>query len=131
MRRASGLDILALVGPDGRVLYRAQDGERGGDISSVAVVSGALRTRRPVAGTVILSAVSAARSFLGARIGQISTRPPNFYTVIVNEQDLLREFAHELIRLHDGAVVEIGTPAELKAKHHAQNIEEVFMAVAA
>jgi L-fucose isomerase-like protein len=43
-----------------------------------------------------LSAVSAAKSFLGARIGQISTRPPNFYTVIVNEQDLLRRWGIEM-----------------------------------
>ncbi len=43
-----------------------------------------------------LSAVSAAKSFMGARIGQISTRPPNFYTVIVNEQDLLRRWGIEM-----------------------------------
>jgi L-fucose isomerase-like protein len=43
-----------------------------------------------------LSAISAARSFMGARIGQISTRPPNFYTVIVNEQDLLRRWGIEM-----------------------------------
>jgi ABC-type Na+ transport system ATPase subunit NatA len=33
--------------------------------------------------------------------------------------------------IHDGVVVETGTPGELKAKHHAANIEEVFLAVAA
>ena len=43
-----------------------------------------------------LSAVSAARAFMGARIGQVSTRPPNFYTVIVNEQDLLRRWGIEM-----------------------------------
>jgi L-fucose isomerase-like protein len=46
-----------------------------------------------------LSAVSAARSFIGARIGQVSTRPPNFYTVIVNEQDLLRRWGIEMVPL--------------------------------
>jgi len=44
-----------------------------------------------------LSAVSAAKTFLGARIGQVSTRPPNFYTVIVNEQDLLRRWGIEMV----------------------------------
>jgi L-fucose isomerase-like protein len=43
-----------------------------------------------------LSAVSAAKSFMGARIGQVSTRPPNFYTVIVNEQDLLLRWGIEM-----------------------------------
>lgn len=46
-----------------------------------------------------LSAVSAARSFLGARIGQVSTRPPNFYTVIVNEQDLIQRWGIEMVPL--------------------------------
>jgi L-fucose isomerase-like protein len=46
-----------------------------------------------------LSAVSAAKSFIGARIGQVSTRPPNFYTVIVNEQDLLRRWGVEMVPL--------------------------------
>ena len=44
-----------------------------------------------------LSAVSAAKSFLGARIGQVSTRPPNFYTVIVNEQDLIQRWGIEMV----------------------------------
>ena len=44
-----------------------------------------------------LSAVSAAKAFVGARIGQVSTRPPNFYTVIVNEQDLLLRWGIEMV----------------------------------
>ncbi len=44
-----------------------------------------------------LSAVSAAKSFIHARIGQVSTRPPNFYTVIINEQDLLRRWGIEMV----------------------------------
>jgi L-fucose isomerase-like protein len=44
-----------------------------------------------------LSAVSAAKAFIGARIGQVSTRPPNFYTVIVNEQDLLLRWGIEMV----------------------------------
>ena len=44
-----------------------------------------------------LSAVSAAKSFVGARIGQISTRPPNFYTVMINEQDLIQRWGIEMV----------------------------------
>jgi L-fucose isomerase-like protein len=44
-----------------------------------------------------LSAVSAVKSFTRARIGQVSTRPPNFYTVIVNEQDLIRRWGIEMV----------------------------------
>jgi L-fucose isomerase-like protein len=46
-----------------------------------------------------LSAVAAAKSFLGARIGQISTRPPNFYTVMINEQDLIQRWGIEMVPL--------------------------------
>ena len=44
-----------------------------------------------------LGAAAAANSFLGARIGQISTRPDGFYTVIVNEGELLERWGIELI----------------------------------
>jgi L-fucose isomerase-like protein len=44
-----------------------------------------------------LSAVSAAKAFLGARIGQVSTRPPNFYTVMINEQDLIQRWGIEMV----------------------------------
>jgi L-fucose isomerase-like protein len=44
-----------------------------------------------------LSAVSAARAFRGARVGQVSTRPPNFYTVIINEEELIRRWGIEMV----------------------------------
>jgi L-fucose isomerase-like protein len=44
-----------------------------------------------------LSAVAAAKAFVGARIGQISTRPPNFYTVMINEQDLIQRWGIEMV----------------------------------
>ena len=44
-----------------------------------------------------LSAVSAAKAFIGARIGQVSTRPPNFYTVMINEQDLIQRWGIEMV----------------------------------
>jgi L-fucose isomerase-like protein len=43
--------------------------------------------------------VAAARAFKGARIGQVSTRPPNFYTMIVNEQDLMLRWGIEMVPL--------------------------------
>ncbi len=54
-------------------------------------------------------------------------------TFVVSSHNMLEvELLCDRIALvHDGVIVEIGTPAELKAKHHATNIEEVFMAVAA
>jgi ABC-2 type transport system ATP-binding protein len=54
-------------------------------------------------------------------------------TFVVSSHNMLEvELLCDRISLiHDGVVVETGTPAELKAKHHAANIEEVFMAVAA
>jgi L-fucose isomerase-like protein len=42
-------------------------------------------------------AVNVAKNFLGARIGQISTRPGNFYTVIINEQELLSRWGIEMV----------------------------------
>jgi L-fucose isomerase-like protein len=44
-----------------------------------------------------LSAVAAAKAFIGARIGQVSTRPPNFYTVMINEQDLIQRWGIEMV----------------------------------
>lgn len=44
-----------------------------------------------------LGAVNVVKSFVGARVGQVSTRPANFYTVIVNEQELLSKFGIEIV----------------------------------
>ncbi len=54
-------------------------------------------------------------------------------TFVVSSHNMLEvELLCDRIALvHDGVIVEIGTPGELKAKHKAANIEEVFMAVAA
>jgi two-component system, NtrC family, sensor kinase len=55
MRREADLDILSLIGPDGRVICRARDQRRSGDdLSSISVIAQALKTRRPASGTVIL-----------------------------------------------------------------------------
>lgn len=54
-------------------------------------------------------------------------------TFVVSSHNMLEVelLCDRIALIHDGVIVEIGTPSELKAKHHASNIEEVFMAVAA
>jgi ABC-2 type transport system ATP-binding protein len=54
-------------------------------------------------------------------------------TFLVSSHNMLEVelLCDRIALIHDGVIVETGTPAELKAKHHANNIEEVFMAVAA
>ena len=54
-------------------------------------------------------------------------------TFVVSSHNMLEVelLCDRIALIHDGVIVEIGTPSELKAKHHANNIEEVFMAVAA
>jgi L-fucose isomerase-like protein len=44
-----------------------------------------------------IAAARVVKNFFGARIGQISTRPANFYTVIINEQELLSKWGIELV----------------------------------
>ncbi len=54
-------------------------------------------------------------------------------TFVVSSHNMLEVelLCDRLSLIHDGVIVETGTPSELKAKHRASNIEEVFMAVAA
>ena len=44
-----------------------------------------------------MSAVKVAKAFVGCKIGQIGTRPYNFYTVMINEQELYGKFGIEII----------------------------------
>ena len=44
-----------------------------------------------------MRSVNVVKNFMGARIGQISTRPENFYTVIINEQELLSRWGIEIV----------------------------------
>jgi ABC-2 type transport system ATP-binding protein len=52
-------------------------------------------------------------------------------TILLSSHNMLEvELMCDRIALvNDGRIVEMGTPAELKAKHNASNIEEVFVAV--
>jgi len=54
-------------------------------------------------------------------------------TFVVSSHNMLEVelLCDRLSLIHDGVIVETGTPSDLKVKHHAANIEEVFMAVAA
>ena len=76
-----------------------------------------------------LSAVAAAKSFHRARIGQISTRPPNFYTMIVNEQDLILRWGIEmvpmdLVRVERGVLGMVTT--DKRVKEEAASIARRF-----
>ncbi len=44
-----------------------------------------------------LGAAAAAKAFLGARIGQVDTRPGDFWTVMVNEGELLERWGIEVV----------------------------------
>lgn len=46
---------------------------------------------------IFTAAARAANSFLGAKIGQISKRPANFYTVIIDEAELLERWGIEIV----------------------------------
>jgi ABC-2 type transport system ATP-binding protein len=52
-------------------------------------------------------------------------------TVLLSSHNMLEVelMCDRIALINDGSIVEIGTPAELKAKYGAQNIEEVFMRV--
>lgn len=63
----------------------------------------------------------------------VKSRAAEGTTFLVSSHNMLEVelLCDRLSLIHDGVIVETGTPAELKEKHHAENIEEVFMAVAA
>ncbi|MCL2462202.1 MAG: L-fucose/L-arabinose isomerase family protein [Defluviitaleaceae bacterium] len=52
-----------------------------------------------------LAAVRVSRGFLNARVGQIGTRPGNFHTVIINEQELTNRFGVEIVPVGVGRVI--------------------------
>ena len=52
-----------------------------------------------------LAAANVVKHFRGARIGQIGTRPRDFYSVIVNESELLERFGIQTIPLDLSALV--------------------------
>ncbi len=56
VHRRGGMDILAVLGPEGQVRYRARSATGiGDDLSSNPVVAMAIEQQEPVAGTVVLS----------------------------------------------------------------------------
>ena len=66
-----------------------------------------------------LGAANAANAFLGARIGQISTRPEGFWTVMVNEGELLEKWDIEIV---PRSLVEIIQAAEKEISGHTKQL---------
>ncbi|NLF92448.1 MAG: fucose isomerase [Oligosphaeraceae bacterium] len=52
-----------------------------------------------------LRATDAVKHFRGARIGQVSTRPRDFYSVIINEGELLEQFGIHVVPIDLGKLV--------------------------
>ena len=63
-----------------------------------------------------LRAANAVKHFKGARIGQVSTRPRDFYSVIVNEGELLEKFGIQTIPVDLSKII-----AEVKSLLTASN----------
>ena len=63
----------------------------------------------------------------------VKTRATAGTTFLVSSHNMLEVelLCDRIALIHDGVIVEIGTPEELKERHHANNIEEVFTAVVA
>jgi L-fucose isomerase-like protein len=90
-----------------------------------------------------IGAARAAKNFLGARIGQVGTRPQNFYTVIINEQELLSRWGIEmvplsLLRLQQNLATMLASDkrikeeaAAIRGKINVQVDDEALMKVAA
>lgn len=72
-----------------------------------------------------MGAARAANAFKGARIGQVSTRPGNFYTVIINEQELLSRWGIELVPIALTRVVQavLKNGGDRKIKNEARAIK--------
>lgn len=57
VRREQGIDMLTLIGPEGKVIYRAHNPRRSGDdLSSIPMVAEVLREHKPASGVMILPA---------------------------------------------------------------------------
>ncbi|MBI4976516.1 MAG: L-fucose/L-arabinose isomerase family protein [Spirochaetes bacterium] len=52
-----------------------------------------------------LRAANAVKHFTGARIGQVSTRPRDFYSVIVNEGELMEKFGVQIVPVDLGKII--------------------------
>ncbi len=69
-----------------------------------------------------LAAANAANSFLGARIGQVSTRPGDFWTVMVNEGELLEKWGIQVVPT---TLVDIARAVEKKTKSPTSKLKLV------
>lgn len=70
---------------------------------------------------LFLGAAAAANAFLGARIGQVGTRPPGFWTTICDEGDLLERWGIQVVPT---TLVELGHAVNEKIKEDAKELRE-------
>ena len=73
-----------------------------------------------------LGAAAAANAFRGARIGQVSTRPPAFWTVICNEGELLERWGVEVVPL---ALSDLLLAAQQKLADEARRVSAQVAAI--
>jgi L-fucose isomerase-like protein len=64
------------------------------------------------------------------RIGQVASRPPSFYSVIVNENELLEKFGIEIIPIELSSVVRLTKAAMEEKKEEINKIAEDFKTIA-
>lgn len=70
-----------------------------------------------------LGAVSASKTFLKARIGQIDTRPGAFHTVIVNEGELLERWGIEVVPI---TLVDIEIAVKKKISENSNELKNTY-----
>ena len=98
--REQGIDMLTLVGPDGKVIYRAHNPDKSGDdISGISIVAEALRGKRKASGVMILPADLLARD--GGALTQRARIPL---------KDAAREGAGEEKVSSDGLIIAAAVP---------------------
>lgn len=77
-----------------------------------------------------LRAANVVKFFRNARIGQVSSRPQSFYSVIVNENELLEKFGIETIPIELSTVVRLTNAVINENKSEIEKISEEFKKIA-
>ena len=77
-----------------------------------------------------LRAANVVKFFRNTRIGQVSSRPQSFYSVIVNENELLEKFGIETIPIELSTVVRLTNSAINENKSEIEKISDGFKKIA-
>jgi L-fucose isomerase-like protein len=77
-----------------------------------------------------LRAANVVKFFRNTRIGQVSSRPQSFYSVIVNENELLEKFGIETIPIELSTVVRLTKAAINENKSEIEKIADGFKKIA-